>query len=220
MLTVPSIFLQPGIVINPITGNAGFIEVGLYPRGLDRLARKVSEAFKKAGFAGGVNEWVMKAKAAKCLGNLANAMGAITDGRGIGEEFMAEARKEVMAVWREAGIEWEDQESFRKRTQSRRGVSKMPEGYIDQRNLGSSWQSLMRKTGNIEAEQLNGDVVRLGRLLGLPTPHNEVLWKVAGEMARHREKPGKYSAEELLQMVRDKIHILEEQPAKGVDAKY
>ena len=207
MLTVPGIFLQPGIVINPITGNAGFIEVGLYPRGSDRLTRKVSEALKKAGFAGGVNEWVMKAKAAKCLGNLANALGAITDGRGSGEEFIDEARKEAMAVWREAGIEWEDRESFRKRTQSSRGVNKMPEGYIDQRNLGSSWQSLMRGTGNIEAEQLNGDVVRLGRLLDIPAPYNEVLWEVAEEMAKNRGKPGKYSAEELLEMVRGKIRV-------------
>ncbi len=75
VLRVPGIFLEPGLVINPITGNHGFIEVGLYPRGKDELLEYVSEAIRKTGFACKVNEWVMKAKAAKCLGNLGNALG-------------------------------------------------------------------------------------------------------------------------------------------------
>ena len=79
----------------------------------------------------------------------------------------------------------------------------MPKGYEDQtRNLGSSWQSLIRKTGNIEAEQLNGDVVKLGRLLGISTPYNGVLWRIAEEMAAKKEKPGKYTTEELMEIVK------------------
>ena len=79
----------------------------------------------------------------------------------------------------------------------------MPKGYEEQRNLGSSWQSLRRETGNIETEQLNGDVVKLGRLLGISTPYNEVFWQVADEMARKKEPPGKYSAEDLMEMARN-----------------
>ena len=201
MVRVPGIFLQPGEVVNPIVGNAGFLEVGLYPRGADEWARRVAEAFKKAGFAGGVNEWVMRTKGAKCLQNLGNAMGAITDGRGDSSRFMAEARREAMAVWRAAGIEWEDSEEFDRRTREKRGTNRLPKGYESLRNLGSSWQSLVRGTGNIEAEQLNGDVVKLGCLLGIRTPYNELLWRVAEEMAEKGEKPGKYTAEDLMKMV-------------------
>jgi len=201
VLRVPGIFLEPGLVINPITGNHGFIEVGLYPRGKDELLEYVSEAIRKTGFACKVNEWVMKAKAAKCLGNLGNALGAITDGRGDHKQFLTIARREAMNVWEAAGIEWEDRESFNERVERIRGVNKMPVGFKDQRNLGSSWQSLMRGTGNIESEQLNGDVVRLGRLLGIETPCNNVLWRVADEMAKNKERPGKYSVEELLAMI-------------------
>ncbi|MDQ1280981.1 MAG: 2-dehydropantoate 2-reductase [Thermoproteota archaeon] len=201
-LNIPAIFLEPGEVINPISGNTGFIEVGLYPRGADELASVVSTALKKAGFAGGVNEWVMKAKGAKCLSNLSNAMGAITDGRGNSEEFMKEARREAETVWSAAGIEWEDWSSFNRRIRMSRGITRMPKGYEKQRNLGSSWQSLMRGTGNIEAEELNGDVVKLGRLLGIPTPYNELLWRLAGEMAEKKEKPGKYTTEDLIKMVK------------------
>jgi len=202
LLQVPGIFLEPGTVINPITGNVGFIEVGLYPRGLDSLARAVAGALKEAGFAGGVNEWVMRSKATKCLLNLGNAMGAITDGRGDSNAFMAEARREATTVWSAAGIEWEDLDSYNKRIRAGRGTTKMPKGYESQRNLGSSWQSLMRGTGNIEAEELNGDIVKLGRLLGIPTPYNELLWHLADEMAAKKEKPGKYTAEELMEMVK------------------
>jgi len=201
VVNLPGIFLQPGEVINPITGNRGFLEVGLYPSGLDELAHEVSEAFKKAGFVGGVNKFVMRAKGAKCLGNLANAMSAITDGRGDSSEFMAAARKEATTVWKAAGIEWEDREEYRKRVRSIRGTTTMPKGYEDIHSRGSSWQSLVRGTGNIEAEQLNGDVVRLGRMSGIKTPYNELLWRLAEEMARRGEKPGKYTAEDVTRML-------------------
>ncbi len=60
----------------------------------------------------------------------------------------------------------------------------------------------MRGTGNIEAEQLNGDIVRLGHLLNIKTPYNELLWHVADEMAKRGESPGKYTAEDLTEMVK------------------
>ncbi len=88
MINLPGIFLHPGEVINPITGNAGFIEVGRYPRGADELTHTVSSALEAAGFACRVNEWVMRAKAAKCLLNLGNSLEAITDGRGDADAFI------------------------------------------------------------------------------------------------------------------------------------
>jgi 2-dehydropantoate 2-reductase len=197
MVRVPGIFLQPGEIINPISGNAGFLDVGLYPRGSDKLTQAVSDAFKRAIFVGGVNELVMSAKGAKCLRNLGNAMGAITDGKGDSSEFMTAARTEAMEVWKAAGIEWEDSEKFDKRTRKRRGITRMPKNYENIHNRGSSWQSLKRDTGNIESEQLNGDVVRLGRLLEIRTPYNDVLWRVAEEMANQGDKPGKYTAKDL-----------------------
>ncbi len=205
MVRVPGIFLQPGEVINPISGNAGFLEVGLYPRGSDELTHTVSEAFKRASFVGGVNEWVMRTKGAKCLRNLGNTMGAITDGKGDNSEFMAAARREAMEVWRATGIEWEDPEQFDRRTRKRRGITRMPKDYENIHNRGSYWQSLKRGTGNIESEQLNGDLVKLGCLLGIRTPYNEVLWRVAEEMANKCDKPGKYTAEDLMRMVKE-IH--------------
>jgi len=204
VVNLPGIFLHPVEVINPITGNSGFLEVGLYPCGVDEYAREVSGALRSAGFVGGVNEWVMKAKAAKCLLNLGNSMDAVTDGRGDGAAFIRAVRREAEVVWRLAGIEWELLDDYQRRVRSMRGVNRMPKGYEGESKRSSSWQSLVRGTGNIEAEALNGDVVKLGRSLGVETPYNEVLWRVAEEMAAAGDKPGRYSAEDLLGMVQGK----------------
>jgi 2-dehydropantoate 2-reductase len=82
----------------------------------------------------------------------------------------------------------------------------MPKGYEGDTKRSSTWQSLVRGTGNIEAEAINGDIVKLGRALGIETPYNETLWKVAEDMARKGEKPGKYAIENLTKMVSTRSH--------------
>ena len=203
MLFVDAIFLSPGEVINPIFNRYGFIEIGCYPSGSDMLCKEVAQMLRRSGFAAIVNDSVMKSKGAKCLLNLSNALDAVTDGKGDLDAFENELRREATQVWSSAGIEWEDLELFKKRCQENTGTLKRPAGYehLSRQVFVSSWQSLARSTGNIEAEQINGDVVTLGRLLGIPTPYNELLWQTADRMASNGEKPGKYTADELAKMV-------------------
>ena len=66
----------------------------------------------------------------------------------------------------------------------------------------SSWQSLARNTGNIEADWLNGEIVLLGRLHDVVTPVNEVLRSLANRMARDRVPPGSLSTEQIETQVR------------------
>ena len=63
---------------------------------------------------------------------------------------------------------------------------------------GSSWQSLARGTGNIEADWLNGEVVLLGRMHQVATPVNELLCSTANRMAREGIAPGSIPAQDLL----------------------
>jgi 2-dehydropantoate 2-reductase len=199
LIVVPGVFLEDGVVHNPIRGNAGFMEIGCFPLGEDALAAEVAAALTRAGYAAQTNPQVMAAKGAKLLGNLGNALGAITDGRGDGKAFMAAVRQEAEACLRAAGLPFEDQRAFGQRTAAHRGTTALPPGL---RNLGSSWQSLQRRQGSIESDFLNGEVVRLGRLHGIPTPHNEVLQEVASTMAVRREAPGARTADDLEQLVR------------------
>ncbi|MDE0223589.1 MAG: hypothetical protein OXP28_00450 [Gammaproteobacteria bacterium] len=39
--------------------------------------------------------------------------------------------------------------------------------------------------------------MQIGRLLGIPAPYNEVLWRRAEQMARDRTPPGRYTIAEL-----------------------
>ena len=57
---------------------------------------------------------------------------------------------------------------------------------------GSSWQSLARGAGSIEAEYLNGEIVLLGGLYGVATPVNELLqrWRCAPRRRGRRRAPG------------------------------
>ena len=184
VVSMAGLFLEPGEVVDCVQGSKCFIEVGNYPRGVDDIANKVASIFRESGFAASVNDNIMKSKAAKCLVSLGHALLAITDNKGDLGPFIEEVRREAERVWYAAGIEWEDPGEFTKRT------------------IVSSWQSLMRGTGNVESEDLNGDVVKLGRQVGIDTPCNEVLWRIAEEMATKGEKPGKYTAEELMMMIR------------------
>ena len=66
------------------------------------------------------------------------------------------------------------------------------------RGGGSTWQSIVRGTGSVEADQLNGEIVLLGRLHGVPTPVNDLLRRHVKELARRGGKPGDVSEQELL----------------------
>src|SRR3546814_15540912 len=58
------------------------------------------------------------------------------------------------------------------------------------RSGGSTWQSIARGTGRVEVDQLNGEIVLLGRLHGVPTPLNAMLQQVGHELARPVAPPG------------------------------
>ena len=195
---VPGVFLQPGEVVNARTGHYGYLEVGRYPAGADPRCSALVEDLAAAGFAAAVNPAVMRAKGAKCLGNLGNAVTAITGTHRGAADFLARARDEARRVWRAAGIDFEDSAEFAARREQRyRGSDRWPPHYGPPRRGGSSWQSLMRGAGSIESEFLNGEVVQLGRRLGIPAPCNEVLWRRADEMARAGAPPGRFTIADL-----------------------
>ena len=69
------------------------------------------------------------------------------------------------------------------------------------RGGGSSWQSLARGTGSMEVDQLNGEIVLLGRLHGVPTPVNELLQRIGHDLAASGAPPGSLTVAELEEML-------------------
>ena len=204
MVNVPGIYLEDGVVYNPVTENAGYLEIGAYPKGIDGLAKHVIEDLREASYGVSANENVMAAKGTKMMGNLSNALGAITDGKGDVERFRTRVQEEGRQCFQAAGLPLDERSALSARSQGKRGKTQTPEGM---RNLGSSWQSLTRKQGTIEADYLNGEIVRLGIHYGIGTPFNRILQLVAGRMASDHEMPGKYTADELYAMAEESVGL-------------
>ncbi|MBQ04406.1 hypothetical protein CL673_06845 [Candidatus Bathyarchaeota archaeon] len=201
VISMAGIFLKPGIVYDSVNNGRCFVEVGAYPRGIDCIAKKVAESLKDSGFAGGLNKEVMMTKGAKCLQSLGHALLAITDGKGDQDSFQRSLRYEAKQVWSRVGIKWEDLDLFKYRAGKERGEIIRNKIFLENSTIVSSWQSLVRETGNIEVWQINGDVVDLGKMLNIETPYNEIVCRVAHKMAINGEKPGKYSIQDLLRKI-------------------
>jgi 2-dehydropantoate 2-reductase len=106
-----------------------------------------------------------------------------------------QARAEAITCLEVAGIDVATEDEDR----ARRGDLLMVQPVSGRlRDGGSSWQSLARGAGTIETDHLNGEIVLLGRLYGVPTPVNEALQRVANRMARERVSPGTLSPEDVL----------------------
>jgi 2-dehydropantoate 2-reductase len=65
------------------------------------------------------------------------------------------------------------------------------------RHRPSLWQDLHRGGGQVEADWFNGEIVRLGDAHGVPAPYSRLLLDLIAEMARLRERPGRYTVREL-----------------------
>ncbi|MFJ1754527.1 ketopantoate reductase family protein [Kitasatospora sp. NPDC088134] len=197
---LPSTHLEPGRVSAAGSPRSGMLHLGRYPHGADALARRVAADLADSYFDAPVVEDVMAWKYAKLLGNLGNALEAVA-GPIDGEPRMRVwrgVRAEGRAVLAAAGIAHPSEEEQRAALGDR--VTLLPvEG--ERRGGGSSWQSLARGTGDIEADYLNGEIALLGRLHGVPTPLNAALQRLAAAFAREGRPAGSLPETDLAALV-------------------
>ncbi|WP_284574984.1 2-dehydropantoate 2-reductase N-terminal domain-containing protein [Streptomyces sp. 2P-4] len=189
---LPATFTEPGAVSALCAPLTGILHLGLAAGGADARARRISADLERAGFGAPVVTDVMRWKYAKLLGNLGNAVQAAT-----GPEpdpakaaLVLRARREGREALLAAGIPYA---SDAEEAEAREGKVRQPDAVRG----GSSWQSLYRGTGTIEADYLNGEVCLLGRLHGVPTPVNETLRHAANIFAREGLPPGSMSIADL-----------------------
>ncbi len=142
----------------------------------------------------------MRWKYGKLLANLANAIEAVC-GDGWGDaaaDLRHRATAEGIAVLEAAGIAHASREES---AQVRGDRVRIVPVNGSPRSGGSSWQSLARGTGSIEADFLNGEIVLLGRQHGVRTPVNEVLQRLANQAARERQAPGSTTPGEIMALL-------------------
>ncbi|MER5639813.1 2-dehydropantoate 2-reductase N-terminal domain-containing protein [Kitasatospora sp. NPDC002227] len=196
---LPSTHLEPGKVSAAGLPKTGFLHVGRYPAGCDGTATRICADLEGSVFRAVATAEVMAWKYGKLLGNVGNALEAVS-GPAESEAQLALTRRlaeEYQAALAAAGIAYKSAQEQR----AERGdlVNLQPLPGIT-RGGGSSWQSLDRGTGTIEADYLSGEAVLLGRLHGVPTPLNEALQRLANEFARTGRAAGSLTEAELAEL--------------------
>ncbi|MFI6321487.1 ketopantoate reductase family protein [Nonomuraea sp. NPDC050556] len=192
---LPATHLEPGVVVAHGVPKSGMLHVGRYPQGVDEFSAQLTGDLLKSGFVAENTGDVMRWKYGKLLNNLPNAVQALT---GSAPELARRAQEEGMAVLEEAGLPY----STSADEAEKRG-KQVEIGEIDgvARSGGSSWQSLARASGSIEADYLNGEIVLIARELGRYAPVNEVLQREANRAAREKLPPGSMPAERLAALI-------------------
>jgi 2-dehydropantoate 2-reductase len=191
---LPAAHLSPGTVTAYAAPVPGILDTGRFPHGTDATAEAITAAFRSAGFVSEARGDIMRWKYAKLLMNLGNALEAVCGP--VGDVAAARLlRAEGEAVLRAAGIDHASAEEDRQR---RGDILRIAPVRGETRPGGSSWQSLSRRTGAVESDYLNGEIVLLGRLHGVPTPVNDRVRRLANRFARERIPPGSIDPDRVL----------------------
>jgi len=203
--------LVPGEVVH--TGN-GPIGIGTYPAGLSHAAHNVAAALEETDLPVYTTMHISQAKWNKLLINLNNATLGLT---GLATQeatadaatrwWMAEVWEEGAGVLQTAGIAYEGPPgmgAIEDRIRELRDSTMPPSVPVDDAHTGrtSLWQDLYHRRGQVEAEYLNGEVVRLGRQYGVPTPYNNLLLALITELAVARTLPGASTVQQLRERLR------------------
>ncbi|MEU5319303.1 2-dehydropantoate 2-reductase N-terminal domain-containing protein [Streptomyces sp. NPDC021056] len=196
---LPCTYVEPGVVSAAGSPLTGILHLGRYPHGTDETARLVAADLEKSHFEAPVTPDVARWQYAKLLANLGNALEAVTGPMESREAvtLFERVKAEGAAVLAAAGIPYagtEEQKAVRGDKVFLVPLHGTPRGG------GSSWQSLTRGTGTIEADYLNGEIALLGRLHGVPTPLNDLLQRLANTFARERRAAGSMPVTELTRL--------------------
>ena len=204
--------LLPGEVVH--TGN-GPVGLGTYPAGPSQAAQHVAAALEETDLPIYTTEHIGRAKWNKLLLNLNNATLGLT---GLATQeatadaavrlWMADVWEEGAGVLQAAGIAYEGPPgmgAIEDRICELRDSPTPPYMPVGDERTGRSslWQDLYHRRGAVEAEYLNGEIVRLGRQYGVPTPYNSLLLELSTELAVARALPGTYKVQQLRERLRD-----------------
>ncbi len=180
LVYLPAESLASGQVRTHALSTIGILDAGGYPNGTDDRIAEVTAALESANFSARPHPTVMRFKYGKLLMNLGNSLQAACPPGAAADPIRRLLRAEGEAAFTAAGID----AVSRAEEKARRGdLLQFGEVAGAPRGGGSSWQSIMRGAGNIEADYLNGEIVLLGRLHGVPTPANAVLQRTANDLA-------------------------------------
>jgi 2-dehydropantoate 2-reductase len=200
VVQLPSTHLLAGVVVEHSAPVPGSLDLGCYPDGLDEAARELAAMLRDAGFSSEARADISRWKYAKLLRNLNNSVHALFGTAEGAAEIRNRALAEALEALDAAGVDHVGDAEYDERHDKLITIEPVPG---QPHTGGSSWQSLARATGSIEVNQLNGEIVLLGRLHGVPTPVNDALCAAALAAARSASPPGVHDQAGFLAAIAD-----------------
>ena len=214
--------LEPGVVAQTLHND---IALGGYPLGCEELGQAVADRLRRAGFNVTTHESIMAVKWSKLVLNLNNATLAIIDrhlqlatATPAIARFMADVEEEALHVLETAGISLEDPDNpyhLPRHIAELRHLVPDPEKIdeaerlpIELRAYPSTWTDLYQQRGETEAGFFNGEIILLGEKHAIPTPLNSTLLNVVENMAVEQAPPGRYTLDELMDLVEQRRLML------------
>jgi 2-dehydropantoate 2-reductase len=188
---MPGVHLEPGVVQVHQGDCNGIADVGSYPRGASDVDRTIAADLEAGSIRSFALDDVMAQKYAKLALNVTNALEAAMGTTAPATDLSKRARQEALDVFAAAGISVATGPDPRTADRSRFAI----DGVEHPGN--SAFQSLARGVPRLEADYLNGEVVLLGRLHGVPTPANEFLQELAIRLVKERVPAGSLTIEEV-----------------------
>ncbi|MGZ9724070.1 ketopantoate reductase family protein [Rhizobium miluonense] len=178
-ILTPARFTETGHVVVGGDPQVAIVTVGRYPRGTDETAAKVVADLGRSDYIAETTSDIKRWKAAKLLHNVRNVLELFDGAEDERAVFSAALVEEAETVLKAAGHTFA--------SPSERTISiahwKIAENSGIRPGQQSTWQSFTRGVSS-EVDYLNGEIVLLGRLHGIVTPHNRAAQEIAGSAAR------------------------------------
>ncbi len=195
LVLMPATYIEAGVVLLNGTPRRGTLDAGRYPSGVDPLIEAVCADLEESGLHSLPDPAVMRLKYGKLLMNVGNGVQAVCGLEAETGELTRQLRREGRACLAAAGIDYMQPRELLRHCRRESGQGEI-EGVP--RQGGSTWQSLLRGTGTVETDYLNGEIVLLGALHGVPTPYNRAAQEITAEAARNGEAPGSITPDEVV----------------------
>ena len=198
---MPATHLEPGVVEVHSERVYGLLDTGRYPSGSDDCAERIAAHLTTAGFASEARTDIMAWKYRKLVRNLGNGLQVLVGEGAASRDISRLLRGEAAAAYEAAGITPVPDDDYRVRTDLLdRGLNSNA-----RRRGGSTLQSVLRGADGVETDYLNGEIVLLGRLHGVPTPVNAFIQRLTARHARSGAAPGSLDGAALLREARDLV---------------
>ena len=165
---LPSLHLEPGVVVAKCGPTPGILDLGRYPGGVDTTAEAVASDLRRAGFESRPRADVMAWKRRKLLVNIVGDVAAVLGRDDAATELAGRVLTEGEAVMAAAGLPVVSAEQD---TERRGDLLRLRKDAAD--FPGNSLRQSLSRGLSSEIDHRAGEIVLLGRLHGVPTPANE-----------------------------------------------